>query len=179
MSRDLIHWLQKYKRNSVVYKTLFDAISPELDTLDNSITDLTKQLSVGTATWGLPIYEAELDVPINNTSKPINERRSVIIAKMRGQGKFDAKMIKDIVASWEGGAVDVTFTDSVFNIQFIDIYGAPTNLNDITMMLNEIKPAHLDIRYTYRYNQYQHLATYTYGYLQQFTNEQLYSSKLD
>lgn len=130
---------------------MFDAIEPELSILDDKLNDFVQQLSVETATWGLAIYEAELDTPINNTGKPIEERRSVIIAKMRGQGKFDANMIKKIVSSWTGGSADVLFADSFFEIIFTDILGTPSNMEDVENMIAEIKPAHLGVRYIFKY----------------------------
>lgn len=169
--------LQSFQRKSKVYKAIFDVESIQLDNRDAVIADLHKQMSVDTATWALPIYEAELGIPIG-INKSVEERRSVIKSKMRGTGKVDAALIKLVVDSWTNGEVDVAFVDSTIKITFTSVVGIPPSMTDVEVAIEEIKPAHLAVLYVFLYNRYDQLRPYTHDQLATRTHDQLRSAAL-
>ena len=58
----------------------------------------------------------EIDVPENST---VEERRNVIIAKIRGQNKFNVSNIKSIVKTFTGGDAEVNVADGVISVKVL------------------------------------------------------------
>ena len=175
-STELILQLQPFQRKSKVYQEIFKAEGKQFENREDAINDLRLQLSVDTATWGLAIYESELGI-VTDASKPLVERRSVIKSKMRGTGKVDATLIKLVTDSFTNGDVDVAF-DGIIKITFTSVVGIPPNMNDVYAAVENIKPAHLAIIYTFLYNTHQVLSGYTHLQLSSYTHEQLRSSEI-
>jgi len=176
-SEEMIQRLQPFMRRSAVYQSIFDAEAIQFDARDAAISDLQLQLSIDTATWALPIYEAELGIPTDPT-KPYSERRSVIKAKMRGTGKVDQALLKLVAASWTGGGIDVQFGSSTITITFNDIVGIPENVEAFKLSMEEITPAHLAVVYVFLYNTWSQAKTKTWGQMKSFTWGQVLSSKI-
>ncbi|MFB5267076.1 putative phage tail protein [Paenibacillus enshidis] len=151
-SQILKGYLPSYYNDFVEMGRLTDSEGAELELLEKQISELLDQYYPESATWGLERYEKDLQI---NTipDKPFEQRRSVIISKMRGSGKVSAQLIKEMAEAYDGGQVDVSVqpADYTFTIHFIDTIGIPPNLNDLKEALEEIKPAHLAIGYTFRY----------------------------
>lgn len=168
----MINRLQPFMRNSKIYENLFDVQSVELTDRADAIEDLKQQILISTATWALEVYERAVGLPVDNT-KPLAERRSRIIAKLRGVGKVDAQLIKNVVSSWTGGTTDVQFGDGTITIRFIDTIGIPENMSDVELAIEEIKPAHLSFVIEYIFNTHAQLSAFTHAQLSAFTHDQL------
>ena len=85
----------------------------------------------------------EIDVPENAT---VEERRNVIIAKIRGQNKFNVSNIKSIVKTFTGGDAEVTVADGVISVKVLP----PNNgqLYNQAALVWELKnkiPAHMQL----------------------------------
>lgn len=85
----------------------------------------------------------EIDVPENST---VEERRNVIIAKIRGQNKFNVSNIKSIVKTFTGGDAEVTVADGVISVKVLP----PNNgqLYNQAALIWELKnkiPAHMQL----------------------------------
>ncbi|HZG81496.1 MAG TPA: putative phage tail protein [Brevibacillus sp.] len=135
--------LQSFMRRSVVYKAIFEAEELQYSSRDEAIADLQAQLAVSTATWGLTIYEYEYGIK-SDKSKSVQARRSAIIAKMRGAGKFTATLVYAIVSAFTDKVSRVTFTGRI-RISFNDLTNV--DMAAIAAALEEVKPAHLDVEY--------------------------------
>lgn len=98
-------------------------------------------------------WEVLLGIPVN-LNKPLSERRSVAISKLRGIGTVTAELIKNTAEAYEFGEVEVVPGNGTIGIQFVSNLGVPPNLDDIKKALREIVPAHLGITFTYKYNTY-------------------------
>lgn len=136
-------------QKSAIYQAVFGASEPELTELETAIDDLEKQLNIDTATWALEIYEKDLGIEVDST-KSLYERRSVIKSKERGTGKVDADLIKKVVDAYSNGDADISF-DGVIHVAFVNVYGIPPNMEDLINAVEEIKPAHLGILFSYTY----------------------------
>ncbi|MBU7320266.1 putative phage tail protein [Paenibacillus oleatilyticus] len=169
--------LQGFMSKSGVYKAIFDADADQINKREDATGDLQLQLSVDSATWALSIFERELGIP-TDLNKPLSERRSVIKSKMRGTGKVDAAMIKLVIDSWTDGGVDVEFVNSEIKVTFRSVVGIPSNMDDVRIAVEEIKPAHLAIVYAFLYNQYDQLRSYTHDQLSSRTHDQLRATAL-
>ena len=145
----MIKALPLFMQKSKVFQEIFNAEEKQFTKMDVDLVDLRKQMDVSTATWGLDIYEKELNIKTDK-SKPLEERRSVIKSKERGTGKVDASLIKIVADAFTNGDVEVFF-DGNINIEFNSIIGIPSNIQDLENALDDIKPAHLRILYAFAY----------------------------
>lgn len=133
-------------------KAIADAEGAELDQLDERLVDLIDQYYPETATWALSRYEQDLSIPVN-LSKPLEQRRSVVISKMRGSGKVSASMLKNVAQAYERGSIEVSVQPAEYKvtIHFRDTLGIPPNLSDLQSAIEAIKPAHMAVDYALRY----------------------------
>ncbi|RXI57231.1 XkdT-like protein [Clostridium tetani] len=136
-------FISKIKELDFIYK----AQEKELDNINLDINDLVKQCFVSTATWGLDYWEEFLNINIDK-SKSIQERRSNILAKLRGQGTTTVETIKEIAQAYADN-VEVTEDNPnyAFYINLESFRGYPFNLNSLYKNIIEIKPAHLECKY--------------------------------
>jgi hypothetical protein len=131
---------------------LMNGEGPEFDLLGARVEGLLNQAYPESATWALERYENQLQI-IVDVNKPTDQRRSVIISKMRGSGKVSGDLIKSVAQAYDGGTVDVAVSAAEYKIiiTFIDTLGVPVNLNDLKQALEDIKPAHMSLSYAFRY----------------------------
>ena len=89
---DLLEYLPSFYHNSDVIKTFMETNSIEVDTIKAYVEDLSNNLYVKTATWGLDLFEEVIGLA---TDKSISyeERRERILAKKRGNGTTTKAMI--------------------------------------------------------------------------------------
>ncbi len=161
----MMNYLPRYYDSSRVIRALNQTRGVEIDKLRQAFDETHDQLFVNTATWGLDTWEKELGLS-TVTGKPYSERRSRILSKLRGIGTVTASMIKNVAESYTGGTVEVSFGTQVYSfdvyrettlepytifIKFIDIRGIPPNIDDLKAIIEEIKPAHLAVEYSYKY----------------------------
>ena len=138
----------------------------EVGRLQYDLRDLLDQCFIGTATWGLIRWENVYGV-VTNMSLSYEQRREILMAKIRGQGTTTRQMIEDTAATFSGGEVKVIEDNPnhLFIVQFIGIKGIPRNMQAFISMLEDIKPAHLTYRFEYRYTVWRELKPYTWSRL--------------
>ena len=149
---DLLEYLPSFYHNSDVIKSFMESNSIEVDTLKAYIEDLSKNLYVKTATWGLDLFEEELGL-VTDKSISYEERRERILAKKRGNGTTTKKMLKNTAEAFSGGEVEIieNFEDYSFIVKFVGVLGIPNNLTLFKNMIEEIKPAHLNYELAFTY----------------------------
>ena len=146
----LLNMLHKVYRKDKWIRELFKAAGLEIDKAGEAIDEINAQYFINTATdWGLKLYEWELG--ITKPSKTLDARRSTVEAKWKTGGKVDIALLQDVADSWKNGDINVTFPDGKIHITFVGEYGVPKDLDDLYSALDEVKPAHLAIVYTFRY----------------------------
>lgn len=160
----MIKTLPLFVRKSKVFNEIFNSEDKQIANLELSNEDVEQQMSVDTATWGLKIFEKELDIK-TDTTKSYRERRDKIKSKMRSMvGKVDAELIKTIAETYIDGQVGVLFEGGriklKFNINNIDsreyhkvfefnvgmtpAYPESKNgFENVSLAIDEVKPAHL------------------------------------
>ncbi len=139
--------------SSQVFTSILTSEGIEFGQLRTSIEDVLKQFYVETATdWGLTLWERMLGLKTNH-EKPIDQRRSSIISKIRGVGTVTISLIKNVAESFTYGTVEIAEQPEAysFTITFSDIRGIPPNYADLQAAIEEIKPAHLAVSYVIRY----------------------------
>ena len=149
---DLLEYLPSFYHNSDIVKAFMESSSIEVDTIKAYVEDLSKNLYVKTATWGLDLFEEELGL-VTDKSISYEERRERILAKKRGNGTTTKAMIKNTAEAFSGGEVEVieNFNDYSFVVKFVGVKGIPKNLTLFKNMIEEIKPAHLNYELAFTY----------------------------
>ncbi len=149
---DLMLLLPWFYKGNITMKELQNTVSKELGRLYYHLEDFINQLFVDTATWGLSIYEKELDLA-TNPSLSYEQRRELIKAKLWGRGTTTKQMIKETAEAFSGGEIDVIEYPSEYRfvVKFIGVKGIPRNMQGFIDMLEAIKPAHLAYEFKYTY----------------------------
>jgi hypothetical protein len=152
INRDMKDYLPKYYDDSKVATNIIDRESDEFAQLDAQIKDILDQFFIDTATWGLDRWEKMCGI-YPDLSKPIEQRRAVVKAKMRGVGTVTVALIKSVAEAWYGGEVEIEERSAEYTVVvgFTGRHGVPSNLADIEAALREIIPAHLAIEYEFYY----------------------------
>lgn len=149
---ELMDLLPHYYEENETMKELQDIIGIEVEKAIVSKNITVNQGFIETATILLSrwerIFGLEVDVSKNNEF-----RRERIKAKIRGQGTTTKQMITDVASSFSNGEVEVIedFPNYKFKIKFVGVKGIPANLTDLTITINEIKPAHLSFEYEFTF----------------------------
>lgn len=142
-----------------------DAFQPEIDRLAQEISNTTEyELFASTADKWLPMWEAAYGIP-SDPAKPIAERRSRLMSKMRGAGTTTAEMIRQVVASYANSDCEIVEHNDEyrFDVKFVGTVGIPPNMDDVRAALEEIKPAHLAYQFIYLFRTWNDLAGQTWG----------------
>ena len=129
---------------------LYTSQGYEAGRLRHAMEDMVSQCFIMTATWGLERWEKVFGVSAS-PSLSYEQRRKVLVAKLRGQGTTTVQMIRDVAAAFSGGEVEVTEDnpDHRFIVSFTSTKGIPENMQGFISMLEEIKPAHLAYEFKY------------------------------
>lgn len=150
--RNMLDSIPDYYSVFNVVTNIQERDAKELADLAASVYDVLAQFYVNTATWGLADWERVLGIETDE-SKPQEERRSVVMSKMRGTGTVTVSLIESVAESYDGGDIEVTEDPSTYSItvKFVSTVGIPPNLDDLKRAVREIVPAHIEIQYEYSY----------------------------
>ncbi|MDD4390327.1 MAG: YmfQ family protein [Eubacteriales bacterium] len=170
----LMKYMPDYYRKSEVFINLLTAFTKALNDNNHSIEDLGNQLFVDKATWGLDIWEKELNI-YTDLSKPYTDRREFIKSRLRGSGTCTIEMIKNTALAYTNAEIDVIENnpDYSFVIKFVGVKGIPNDVNSFKRTIDTIKPAHLVYTVEYSYNTHNFLKAYTHAALGAQTHEQI------
>lgn len=159
---DLMKFLPPYYQESKVTQEIQESIGVEIYNVQIVIQDIYKQLFVTTATWGLDIYEEELGIPVNR-DKSLEERRGVILAKIKKTKVINEDAIINVAAGFENGEISLSVDDGIVTVYFDDIKGIPSNIDDIEAAIKDVIPSHLLVQFKFLYNAWKDYLTKTWG----------------
>lgn len=132
-----------------------DAIQVDLETEQDAVNGLQDQMFVETATvgWGLSYWEKLYGIYPDITMS-VDDRREVVLGKVRGVGTVTPAFIKALAETFVEGEVEVIedTTNCHFQIKIISVVGEPPRLNAMKAAIEEMKPAHLTFEIVIRYN---------------------------
>lgn len=137
----MIRSLPVYERKNSLINEVFDAESKQIQLLQSQTLEVREQLFVDTATWGLKVYERELEIVVPSGST-LESRRSVIKAKWRSDGKADKALLEAVASAILKTKVSVGFDGRILLFFEVD-KSKVDNLNLMHKVINEVKPAHL------------------------------------
>ncbi len=115
-----------------------------------AVDDYLQQLDVATATWALPLWEARYGI-VPAASDNDADRRSAIMAKMRGRGTTTPELVQAVADAWENGAVKVDETPYAVILTFVSALGIPKNISELIRAVRAVIPADMLIEYDFRY----------------------------
>lgn len=104
----------------------------------------------------------------------------VIKARRRGKGKLTLELIKRTVEAYTYAQTEVKF-DGIIHIAFTSVYGRPPNMEDVYATIENIKPAHIPVEYTFRYRTHDDIRNCmaTHQKLSEITHEEIRSGQVD
>jgi hypothetical protein len=149
---------------------VIDAVQPELDRMQDAIDDVLAQFVLNTATWGLSMWERDYGIE-SNVSQSYEERRDHVRSKLRGTGTMNCDALEQIAAAYVAGRTEITEVPEkwLLRVAFVDVFGVPSNLEDLKAVLEEMRPAHLLLEYIVRYRLWKEVRQYTWGQLKVHT----------
>jgi len=153
---DLMKYLPQNKSfylNSEIMKAIQGAYAIEFGYIYFFIEDFLKQfLTPATATWGLAFWEQELGLK-TDISKSYEERREIIMSRLRGIGTIGRDVIKRAAEVFSGGDVEIIEypAEYRFVVKFIGVRGIPKNMASFIEMIEDLKPAHLAYSFEYTF----------------------------
>ena len=149
---ELINLLPDYYKGNKTMEDLQSIVSSDTNHLDSNFKETIDQCFVNTATTLLSRYEKIHGLQVD-ISKSNEFRRERIRAKIRGTGTVTKQMIIDVARSYSNGEVEVTEDSGnySFKIKFTGTRGIPANMGDLTLTIEEIKPAHLSFTFEYTF----------------------------
>ena len=145
-----------YYRKSKVMNDLIHSIENEFERLKSETTLTENQFFVILSDRGIKSHEEDVGL-VPDTSADIETRRSRVLSKLRGTGTVTKTMMKNVAASFVNGDIEIIEYPSeyCFAVKFTSKTGVPYNIVDIQAMIEEIKPAHLAVKYIFTYRLWQ------------------------
>lgn len=159
-----------YRKDAWVI-ALLSAIAGVDDAQRADADETAQQMFLDSMTWALAIEERIAGIT-PAAGAGVEERRSVLQAKWRSAtGKCDVDLIQRVCDSWKNGEVDVDFADGEIVLKFVGAYGVPDAdaLAALKAAVQEVIPAHLAVKYLYRYLLVREVSAMTVSELQTHT----------
>lgn len=171
---DLMTLLPEQYTDNETMKELQGIMSEKVNGIASGFNETIDQCFVSTATDLLSRYETIYGLSVD-VSKSDIFRRERIIARARGTGTVTKQLIEDVAMSYSNGEVEVIESPETysFKVKFVGTKGLPPNMGDLTLTIEEIKPAHLSFVFEYIYRTHAELMPYTHMQLNSYTHAQL------
>lgn len=169
-----INFLPAFMLKDFFFQAVLKAFEKECLGFIDEIAIARKERIPSQADKWLSRWEEFLGIPINE-DKPVEYRRSVIVAKLRSSGTLTLERFKEIAMSFENGEVELTELAGKhqMKVKFVSQRGLPPNFSDFENMIKEVKPAHVRVVYEFTYNQRSYLKNYTRAQLKHIKKKDL------
>jgi hypothetical protein len=143
---------------------LQNAVAKELGLFNYKIRDTLNQFFIDTATYGLDLFEKEFGISTDH-SKSYVLRRMTIKSKKIGAKTITKEALETLVLEYTGVVAIVTENNSnySFTIKFVGSKGVPDNIDLLTSVIEEIKPAHLACIFEFSYTWWDSLKLMTWS----------------
>ncbi|WP_417044757.1 putative phage tail protein [Dysosmobacter sp.] len=150
--RPLIQELPRHYGRSPRDGELQRALTLLLEQTEGDLNFTLKQLFPSTTSgWGLKLWEEAYGIPFDPALTE-DQRRSRILAKIKGQGMTTVEKIQSVAQAFDESPVEVAehYADYFFEVWFTDTVGPVADEAGLRSIINELKPAHLDWAIRYR-----------------------------
>lgn len=168
----IINNLHKVFRVDPYIKNLLGTGGERLDDISTKADGIEKEYWFDTmSAIGIAIMENQMDYKC--MGKTIEEKREEIEGHWKIAGKCDLQLLQTIANTWRNGQVAVMFTNAVIEVTFISITGIPMDVDALKSAIENAKPAHLPINYTFKYRTHKQLHPFKHLDLRKYTHKQL------
>lgn len=150
---DLLEYIPEIYDNNKTMLSIQNTKSIELTNIFSDLDKAFDELFLMLAKeQGLTLYEELLEIK-RDLRFSFDERREVIVAKLRGAGTTTKKLVQKVSEAYSNGEVEVIEESKgyLIKIKFVGTRGIPSNLEGLKRTLREIIPAHLEIKYLFTY----------------------------
>lgn len=160
---EMLSSLPGYYTNSQVIDAILNTVTAELRDLEYQADMLENSLFIDSVVENITRWEQDLGLG-SDPRIPYDQRRARVRAKLQALGTSTSQMISQVAAAYTNTELEVIEDNANyhFQVKFTGIKGIPPHLDDLTMMLNEIKPAHLGFSYEFTYNNWDFLTDKTW-----------------
>lgn len=171
---NLMEYLPPVYSDNLTMKELQGILSNKINSLASNFNQTIDQCFVDTATDLLSRYEKIYGLTVDAT-KSKTFRRERIKARAKGVGTITKQMLEDVAVSYSNGEVEVIENpeDYSFIVKFVGTKGIPVNMADLTLTIEEVKPAHLAFSFEYTYNTWDDVSSMTWEEAANYTWDQL------
>lgn len=139
---DITRYLPAFLTKDGNFRAVCEACSWEHEKVRQAILDVLDQFFVGTATWGLDMWERVVDIH-SRPSESYGYRRKRILSKLNGTQISTIELITQIVNTYGYGYIEEHNDQYYFNI-----YTTLQNERELNEMKEQVlfyKPAHLGV----------------------------------
>ena len=157
--------LPEVMRESRYVRDVYDGFDVIREYAETALDETENNMFVATTDEnGLAAWEAMLGIDADEGAG-MDDRRSVILSKLRGQGTCTAAMLKSMAESFSGGEVEVTETpqDYEIEIKFTSMYGVPPRVDEFCAAIERIIPAHIAYTLAYTYATWGQTGSHTWA----------------
>ena len=150
LSKDyIIKTLHKLYRTDKWINELFNSVGLTLDNISSTVDEIYNDNYFDTASEeAVKHYEYELGIT-PRADQSLEDRRVVIRARWINNGKVDINLLQEVANSWKNGTTALEFIGGKIHVKFISPIGIPADLEALKEVLEDTKPAHLAIYYTF------------------------------
>lgn len=159
----LINGLPSFYQESKQVVDIQTSLEKEREILEINIKKLINDLFV-LSCEDIDRWEKLLGIK-TDISKELEFRKTNVLARIRGKGPTTIELIKNVSESYSNAEVDVIEDNEnySFTVKFVGMKGIPTNLDDLKKAIDEIKPAHLNVEYSFTYNTWEMIKHLTWN----------------
>lgn len=168
----LLKNLHKIVRKDKFVQSLLSPTSLALQNIEDKISSISKEFDFSTMSIE-KINLLEKEMAYITTSKTLEGKRTELEARWKIKGKCTLKLLQDIANAWRNGQTEITFVNGMILVKFISITGIPDDLEQLKFALEEAKPAHLGIEYSFKYRFWKDLPPKPWQYYSRFTWKEL------
>lgn len=171
---ELMEHLPSYYRGNKTMEELQGILTEGAKETAAKFQETLDQCFIGTATTLLSRYEKIYGLTVDVT-KNEGFRRERLLAKARGTGTVTKKMLEETARAYSNGEVKVieNINNNSFVVRFVGTKGIPANMADLTLTIEDIKPAHLSFTFEYTFNTWLDVSDMTWAETKNYTWEQL------
>lgn len=171
---ELMEHLPSYYRGNKTMEELQGILTAKAEEAAQKFQETVDQCFIGTATALLSRYEKIYGLTVDVT-KSEGFRRERLLAKARGTGTVTKKMLAETAKAYSNGEVEVIedVKNNSFIVKFTGTRGVPANMADLTLTIEEIKPAHLSFAFEYTYNTWKNVKNMTWQEAEAYTWKKL------
>lgn len=170
----MLDMLPHYYKDSQVIKDFLNSIQEVFKDMDTRINNAEKEINIITAE-DLSAWENEVGLT-SLVDADKETRRSRVLTRLQGNGVLTVAELIALVAKYEDTEIQIKedYENYTVSVIFPKRLKAPEKLEQIRAAVEEVKPAHIRVIYTFsEYATHLSLQQYKHGELRKFTHYQL------